>query len=56
MLQANREKRTMARSPKHLLKEYLGRFVVSSEVLVVLKDEQAQQTQAANSGRENMEV
>lgn len=55
MLQANTEKWTMARPSKHL-SEYLGRFVVSSEVLVILKDEQAQQTEAANSGRENMEV
>lgn len=56
MLKANKEKRTMARSSKHLLKEDLGGFVVASEVLVVLKEEQAQQAQAANSGRENVEV
>lgn len=56
MLKANKEKLTIARSSKHLFKEDLGGFVVAGEVLVVLKEEQAQQAQAANSGRENMQV
>lgn len=56
MLKANKEKLAIARSSKDLLEEDLGGFVVAGEVLVVLKEEQAQQVEAENSGRENMEV